>query len=132
MNAKQAKKIPLDLILDNLGLKPTEEKGDELIYHSPFREEKVASFSVNTKRNIWHDFGHGSGGNILDFIMTYYEIADIKNTLKQLDKLVGSPAASIPPSFNPPTSVAHPQSEPIEPMKIEKISTSSPLFASTR
>jgi len=121
MNAKQAKQIPLNLILNSLGLEPTEEKGDELIYHSPFRQEKVPSFSVNTKKNIWHDFGHGSGGNILDFIMTYYEMADVSTTLKQLDKLVGSQGEKIPTSQNQPTSVPQPQLEPIKPLKILKI-----------
>jgi hypothetical protein len=90
MNAKQAKQIPLELILESLGLKPAREDRDERIYFSPLRTEKVPSFSVNVHKNVWHDFGHGGGGNVLDFIMSFYEIPDVSTALKKLEELIGS------------------------------------------
>lgn len=89
MNGKQAKQIPLAEILHRLGYEPAWEKRDELAYQSPFRKEKVPSFFLNTAKNVWHDFGHGGGGNVIDFIMIYYDIASVSTALRQLDELCG-------------------------------------------
>ena len=39
-------------ILDRL-----KRKGERLVGLSPFRDEKSPSFSVDTRKNIWNDFG---------------------------------------------------------------------------
>ena len=95
MNAKAAKHIPLLEILHRLGLEPVKEIRGEMWYASPLREENEPSFKINLEKNVWFDFGHGEGGNALDFIMTYYEVDDVSKALKQLEQLIGSPSESI-------------------------------------
>ncbi len=66
INCKQARQIPITEYLAQCGFKPETIKGDNHWYLSPLREEKTASFKVNTKRNAWYDFGTGEGGNLID------------------------------------------------------------------
>src|SRR5690606_7740132 len=40
-----------------------------LWYKSPFRNEMTASFKVDSKKNLYYDFGEGKGGNVFDLIM---------------------------------------------------------------
>jgi DNA primase len=89
MNSHQAKKVPLTEILDRLGYQPHHEVRGEVWYLSPFRSEQEPSFTVNEERNIWHDFGEGEGGNVIDFVMKHYGINDFSSALERLDTLVG-------------------------------------------
>lgn len=71
MNAKnlsfsEAKRIPVVEYLSGIGFEPAKIRGDDMWYHSPFREERTPSFKVNTKHNVWFDHGTGEGGTILD------------------------------------------------------------------
>ncbi|MEZ6117755.1 MAG: CHC2 zinc finger domain-containing protein [Pirellulaceae bacterium] len=61
MNIKQAKQIRLEDALTRLGYSPVRQRGADLWYASPFREESEPSFKVNTVRNLWYDFGAGEG-----------------------------------------------------------------------
>lgn len=88
MNAKAAKQIPLFLILQRLGHQPAKEVRGEMWYKSPLRNETSPSFKINPEKNVWFDFGHGEGGNVLDFIMVYYNIGDVSQALRQLDQLI--------------------------------------------
>ncbi len=74
MNCTQAKTIQVEDFLLQLGYKPTREQGQNLWYRSPFREEQTASFNVNRTLNVWHDFGTGQGGDIIDLVK------NLKNT----------------------------------------------------
>ena len=38
------------------------------MYLSPLRKERTASFSVSYDKNLWHDFGTGEGGSIIDLV----------------------------------------------------------------
>ncbi|MBC8234566.1 hypothetical protein H8E77_33915 [bacterium] len=49
----------------------------------------MPSFFVNIQKNVWNDFGHGGGGNVLDFIMTYWDISDVSTALRQLEEIIG-------------------------------------------
>lgn len=73
MNMEQAKAISLSLILDIIGCKAVKKKGNDIWYHSPFREDKTASFHIHTGKNIWYDFGEAKGGNAIDFVCLYLE-----------------------------------------------------------
>jgi len=88
MNSNQAKKIPLSGILDQLGHQPHHQHRDELLYFSPFRKETEPSFSINETRNIWFDFGEGKGGNVIDFLMEYYNLDNVVFALHQLETLM--------------------------------------------
>ncbi len=67
MNIAQAKQIPLEAALRHMGAEETKAKPDrsEIWYLSPLREEKTASFKINTEKNIWYDHGAGMGGDII-------------------------------------------------------------------
>ena len=56
MNIEQAKKLDLKDFLEELGYKPVRVKHNSAWYLSPFRDENIASFKVNMKRNEWFDY----------------------------------------------------------------------------
>ena len=51
MNIDQIKKIKLQDFLATIDCKPVKQYGVNLMYLSPLRTEKHASFKVNTERN---------------------------------------------------------------------------------
>lgn len=55
--------------MDKLGFCTIRTYNSGLWYKSPFREEKTASFKVDSKKNLYYDFGEGKGGNVFDLIM---------------------------------------------------------------
>ncbi|MEO5975958.1 MAG: toprim domain-containing protein [Chryseolinea sp.] len=61
-----AKQIPITEYLSGLGFEPAKVLGTDCWYLSPFRDERTASFKVNTTLNLWYDHGSGEGGTILD------------------------------------------------------------------
>ncbi|SDE41561.1 CHC2 zinc finger [Mucilaginibacter pineti] len=65
-NCKTAKELPIIDYLEQCDIQPQRIKGHNYWYLSPLREEKTASFKVNTKLNAWMDFGEGIGGNLID------------------------------------------------------------------
>ena len=56
MDIETAKRIALDDFLESLGHSPVRRKGNVLWYLSPLREERTASFKVDTGLNSWYDF----------------------------------------------------------------------------
>ena len=48
----------------------------------PFHAEKTPSFMVNPARQSFHCFGCGEGGDVLTFMMKYYNLT-FPETLKQ-------------------------------------------------
>lgn len=72
MNCQKAKKIDMVLYLKKLGFEPQKIRGNNQWYKSPFREEKTASFKIDTTKNCWYDYGPGYGGNIIDFLRKFY------------------------------------------------------------
>ena len=85
MPFEQARQIPLAKILMKLGFETARisKAGEELWYHSPFRDEKTPSFKVDVRRNIWFDFGDGVGGSPIDLIQHVFS-TDIQGALKVL------------------------------------------------
>ncbi|WP_455628186.1 toprim domain-containing protein [Parabacteroides chinchillae] len=72
MTIEEAKNIKLADYLHSLGYNPVKQQGNNLWYKSPFREEKDPSFKVNPDRNLWYDFGMGTGGNIITLAQELY------------------------------------------------------------
>lgn len=66
--------------LATLGFTPDKTRGNDYWYRSPLREERNASFKVNTVRNIWYDHGEGVGGTVADFAMRFYN-CDLQQAL---------------------------------------------------
>lgn len=65
----EIKSISIASYLASKGIAPTESKGTEFLYFSPLREEKTASFRVNTDKNLWQDFGNGQGDSVIGLVM---------------------------------------------------------------
>ena len=64
MELEQIRQISLVGFLEGMGHVPVSRKGNDVWFRSPFRNERTASFKVDTQRNIWFDFGLGKGGDI--------------------------------------------------------------------
>ena len=73
MNIEQAKAISMSEILAILGYSPIKQRGADIWYNAPFRQDKTASFHIHATHNIWYDFGIAKGGNVIDFICYYLE-----------------------------------------------------------
>ncbi|WP_041616923.1 toprim domain-containing protein [Spirosoma linguale] len=71
MDIEHANTIPIAEILTKLGRKPSHTNNHKHRYLSPLRNEKTASFHLNTKTNRWHDFGEGIGGDTVNFVRAY-------------------------------------------------------------
>ncbi|MEA5046447.1 MAG: toprim domain-containing protein [Petrimonas sp.] len=69
MQADNIKNIPIRDYLNSQGIYPAKEYSGYGMYRSPFREDSTPSFKVDYNRNLWHDFGSGEGGSIIDLVM---------------------------------------------------------------
>lgn len=72
----ELRKISIVSYLENQGFMPAKPKNSrgELMYLSPFRNETKPSFSVNTEKNLWYDFGNGNGGDIFNLVMKMWDV----------------------------------------------------------
>ena len=61
MDIEDIRAIPVTELLARLGHEPKRQRGDECWYLAPYREERTASFQVNVRKNVWHDFGKEDG-----------------------------------------------------------------------
>ena len=66
--------------------KPVKQYGVNLMYLSPLRTEKHASYKVNTELNLWYDFGIGRGGNIIDLAELLYNSSDVSYLIHQIER----------------------------------------------
>jgi len=96
MNIDQAKSIPLALILQKLGCKPTREKGQKATYLSPLRIERTPSFHVHNGKNLWYDFGLDKGGTIIQFVCSYLESQNEAHTISDALRWIENMAAYSP------------------------------------
>lgn len=85
MNTTQAREIPIEKVLQNLGCEPTKCNETESWYLSPFRIEKTASFKLNRKINRWFDHGEQVGGNVIDFVIQKFGF-NVTEALTYLEK----------------------------------------------
>lgn len=101
MNIEKAKAIPLSLILEKLNLHPTKSNDKESWYLSPFRSEKTPSFHVHNFKNLWFDFGEGTGGDTIKLVQYILQIQGNDNSvpavLKWFDNAIDGNAEYILP-----------------------------------
>lgn len=74
MNCNQANEINIAGFLQSAGITPETMKGTSFLYCSPFRNEKTASFKVDRVKNVWFDFGTGTGGRLVDLVCKMYQV----------------------------------------------------------
>lgn len=54
-------------------------------YPSPFRQENIASFSIDGVTGRWYDFGLGIGGDVISFIQALHK-TDFKRAIDMIDR----------------------------------------------
>lgn len=68
-----AKEISISKYLISRGFSPKRERPGESWFSSPLRNgDKDPSFKVDESKNLWYDFGSGTGGSIIDLAMAYH------------------------------------------------------------
>ena len=97
MDIETAKRIALDDFLESLGHSPVRRKGNALWYLSPLREERTASFKVDTWLDCWYDFGLGRGGGIITLAKELYRSNDITYLLECIGRSAPSPVRRFVP-----------------------------------
>ena len=75
MNCEQANKIDITGFLSSQGKSPEKRSGTGVLYCSPLRNEKTASFKVDLVKNVWFDFGTGTGGQLVDLVCQMYGVS---------------------------------------------------------
>ena len=103
MNIDQIKQIKLQDFLATMGCKPVKQYGVNLMYLSPLRTEKHASFKINTELNLWYDFGIGRGGNIIDLAELLYNSSDVSYLIHQIERNAPSCVSVSLPTAKPNT-----------------------------
>lgn len=63
------KAIPIADYLHTCGIEPAKRYNGYALYHAPYREDTNASLKVDFRQNLWHDYGTGQGGSIIDLVM---------------------------------------------------------------
>jgi len=101
MNTEKIKQIKLQDFLAAMGCKPVKQYGVNLMYLSPLRTEKHASFKVNTEINQWYDFGIGKGGNIIDLAELLYNSSDVSYLIHQIERNAPSSVSVSLPTAQP-------------------------------
>ena len=103
MNINVIKQIKLQDFLAAIGCKPVKQYGVNLMYLSPLRAEKHASFKVNTELNKWYDFGIGRGGNIIALAELLYNSSDVSYLIHQIERNAPSSVSGSLPTVKPIT-----------------------------
>ena len=65
----EIKDINIREYLKQKGIAPKKDYGYYGMYHCPYRDDRNASFKVDYRKNVWHDFGTNEGGSIIDLVM---------------------------------------------------------------
>ncbi len=103
------KEHALKAVIESYGIK-FRKKGANYVGLCPFHKEKVPSFTVNPKTNLYHCFGCNAGGDVIGFITKQEGIGfreaferlngNGKNGKKPLQKK--APSSLIPKAFGTP------------------------------
>ncbi len=62
MSIQQVKAIPIEDVMQRIGLEPIRLANNDAWYVSPFRKESNPSFNMNTPKNVSND--HGDSKNV--------------------------------------------------------------------
>lgn len=82
MDITALKAIPISDFLHRLGHAPVGQRGRELTYFAPYRDEHRPSFRVNAEKNVFYDFGTGIGGDIFRLAGEFCHSSDFKEQAK--------------------------------------------------
>jgi hypothetical protein len=106
INQEQIKELKQRIRIENYlaskGIKEENKYGGKYFYKSPLREEKTASFSVDTQLNTFRDFGNPNDKttSIIDLVMLIDKVS-FPDACKILEDFDGK-GGGISQNFNPP------------------------------
>lgn len=75
MNCTQANEMSIPGFLMSKGINPDKADGNNFWYRSPMRNEKTPSFKVCRSKNVWFDYGLGTGGKLVDLVCKLYNVS---------------------------------------------------------
>ena len=102
MSIEEIRDMPITDFLHRLGHKAARRKGSEVWFHAPYRGDRTPSFCVNTKKNIWNDFGTGMGGDIFTLAGLMINTNDFMAQAKYIGEVTNNPVErSAPPKYEP-------------------------------
>ncbi len=115
MTIDQAKNIKIADYLQSLGHTPAKRNGNTLMYLSPLRDERTASFKVDRERNVWYDFGLSVGGNIIDLAMQLNNTRSVSEALAHIggQRITATHTSSIPAVTEHSTQLENMTIEPL-------------------
>ena len=116
MNIDEIKKISLVEFLNQLGYQPTGRDSKGLWFYAPYRSERKPSFHVNPRRNLWFDFGTGTGGDIFSLAG---EMSGETDFLRQADYIAEKMRLPVAKPYKPTPFVEEPTFENIEVSHLE-------------
>ena len=116
MNIDEIKKISLVEFLNQLGYQPTGRDSKGLWFYAPYRSERKPSFHVNPRRNLWFDFGTGTGGDIFSLAG---EMSGETDFLRQADYIAEKMRLPVAKPYKPTPFVEEPSFENIEVSRLE-------------
>ncbi|MCC8367288.1 toprim domain-containing protein [Xenorhabdus sp. PB61.4] len=70
--------------------RPVKKRGADYVLRCPFHDEKTPSMVISPAKNLYHCFGCGAAGSVLDWIMQT-EGVNLKTGIKRLRELAGLP-----------------------------------------
>jgi len=103
MKSIEANAISIKQYLSENGIQPAKDRGYYGMYHSPFREDNNASLKVDYNQNVWHDFGTGEGGGLIDLVMRM-EDCSFHEAITTLERKYSCADVGIYQSANTPSS----------------------------
>ena len=80
MNCTTANRMSIAGFLQGVGITPESHNNKSFWYLSPLHKENTPSLKVNRVKNVWYDFGIGTGGRLVDLVSQLYRV-DIPGAL---------------------------------------------------
>lgn len=81
-------------------LGPGKDEGGNIVYYSPFRDEKTPSFKARKSDGFLKDFGGDFSGDVLDLVKVLRKADTVPEQLAIAEKIIGSPPKSENPGAN--------------------------------
>ena len=121
MNIDEINKISLVEFLNQLGYQPTGRDSKGLWFYAPYRSERKPSFHVNPNRQVWFDFGTGTGGDIFSLAG---EMSGETDFLRQADYIAEKMRLPVAKPYKPMPFVEEPTFENV---KVSRLTSSALL-----
>lgn len=111
MNIDEIRKISLVEFLNQLGYQPTGRDSKGLWFYAPYRTERKPSFHVNPRKNVWFDFGCGTGGDIFTLAG---ELSNSTDFIRQAEYIAEKMRLPVAKPYKPMPFVEEPTFENVQ------------------